>query len=244
MPHNTDTAVQMQRRYYAETAAEYDAMHVHEGDDNPRTLKWVCSLLRMVEAQTVLDVGAGTGRAVRHLLDNMPGLTIRGIEPVKARIEEAVAKKGIPDGIISEGVGEALPFADKSFDVVCCFAMLHHVPKPDKVVREVLRVARKAVIIVDGNRFAQGSWPIRLLKLGLYKAGLWRIVDYLKTGGKRYILSAGDGVQYSYSVYDSFELMAEWADQLIALPTESYKATSWFHPILTSSVVLVCALKD
>ena len=43
MPHNTDTAVQMQRRYYAETAAEYDAMHVHEGDDNPRTLKWVCS---------------------------------------------------------------------------------------------------------------------------------------------------------------------------------------------------------
>ena len=122
--------------------------------------------------------------------------------------------------------------------------MLHHVPRPDAVVREVLRVARKAVIIVDGNRFGQGSWPVRLLKLGLYKAGLWRLVDYLKTGGKRYILTPGDGVQYSYSAYDSFDLIAEWADQLTVIPTEDYKATSWFHPLLTTSVVIVCALKD
>ena len=111
----------------------------------------------------------------------MPGLSVRGIEPVAARIEEAIQKKrDSKKGIITQGTGEALPFEDASFDVVCCFAMLHHVPRPDAVVREVLRVARKAVIIVDGNRFGQGSWPVRLLKLGLYKAGLWRLVELSK----------------------------------------------------------------
>ena len=39
MSHNYDRAVQIQRQYYADTAAEYDAMHAHEGDDNPRTLR-------------------------------------------------------------------------------------------------------------------------------------------------------------------------------------------------------------
>jgi hypothetical protein len=122
--------------------------------------------------------------------------------------------------------------------------MLHHVPEPDAVIREMMRVARKAVIIIDGNRFGQGSWPMRLLKLALYKAGLWGVIDYIKTGGKGYILSPGDGVHYSFSVYDSLHLIAAWADQLILIPTESYKATSWFHPLLTAEVVLVCALKD
>jgi len=244
MARNYEEAVKIQRQYYSDTAAEYDAAHTNEGDDNPRTLRWVCGLLRMIEARSILDVGAGTGRAVRHLLDNMPGLSVRGIEPVAARIEEAIQKKGIPRGVITQGVGEDLPFEDASFDVACCFAMLHLVPKPDAVIREMLRVSRKGVIIVDGNRFGQGSWPVRLLKLVLYKAGLWRIVDYLKTGGKRYILTEGDGVQYSYSVYDSFNSVAKWADQLIVIPTEGYKVTSWFHPLLTASVVLVCALKD
>ena len=79
---NRDNAVLIQRRYYAETAAQYGAMHSHEGDADPRTLSMVRALLGMVEARSALDVGAGTGRAIRYLLDHMPGLSVRGIEPV------------------------------------------------------------------------------------------------------------------------------------------------------------------
>jgi ubiquinone/menaquinone biosynthesis C-methylase UbiE len=241
---NHDKAVSIQRQYYADTAAKYDAMHAHEADDNPRTLLWIYGLLRMIEARTVLDVGAGTGRYIRRLLDDLPELSVRGIEPVGAQIEEAVRKKGIPEGVITQGTGEALPFEDSSFDVVCCFGMLHHVPKPDTVVREALRVARQAVIIVDGNRFGQGSWPLRLLKLALYKTGLWGVVNQIKTGGKGYLVTPGDGLAYSYSVYDSFDRLSEWADQLAVIPTGDYETTSWFHPLLTSSAVIVCAIKD
>jgi len=241
---NRDNAVLIQRRYYAETAAQYGAMHSHEGDADPRTLSMVRALLGMVEARSALDVGAGTGRAIRYLLDHMPGLSVRGIEPVGALIEQAIQKNGVPEDLIAQGVGEALPFGDASIDVVFSFAILHHVPKPDAVIREMLRVARKAVIIVDGNRFGQGSWPVRLLKLALYKAGLWGVVNYLKTGGDGYLITPGDGLAYSYSVYDSFDRMAEWATRLIVMPAEAGKATSWFHPLLTSGCVLVCAIKE
>ena len=244
MPRNCEKDVQIQRQYYAATAAEYDAMHAGEGDDDPINLRLVFALLRMMGARTVLDVGAGTGRAIRHLTQNMPELCVRGVEPVQERIDEAVRKKGIPEGVIIRGVGEALPFENASIDVVCAFAMMHHVTNPDAVVVEMLRVARKAVIIIDGNRFGQGSWPLRLLKLALYKTGLWGVTNYLKTGGKGYNLTEGDGLFYSYSVYDSFDQIAKWANQLIVVSNEACKARSWIHPLLTSSGVLLCALKD
>ena len=243
MPRSFDEDILIQRKYYTETAAEYDAAHAGEGDDDPVNLRMVCGILRMIEARTVLDIGAGTGRAIRHLTEQLAGLTVRGVEPVAARIAQA-AKKGIPAGLIVQGVGEALPFGNASFDVVCAFAMLHHVTNPDAVVREMLRVARRGVVIIDGNRFGQGSWPMRVFKLGLYKAGLWGIIDYLKTGGKGYNLTEGDGLFYSYSVYDSFNRIAEWAGQMMVIPNEACKARSWLHPLLTSSGVLLCALKD
>jgi ubiquinone/menaquinone biosynthesis C-methylase UbiE len=244
VPTNTSKAVQIQRRYYTDTAAEYDSAHAGEGDDNPLTLRLLCGFLRMIEARTVLDIGAGTGRAIRHLMNNMPELSVRGVEPVAARIHEAVQKKGIPSGVIVQGVGESLPFEDASIDVVYALGMLHHVTNPNDVVSEMMRVARKGIIIMDGNRFGLGPWPVRIFKLALYKAGVWKIVDYLKTRGKGYNLTEGDGLFYSYSVYDSFDHIAKWAGQLIVLPNEAGKARSWLHPLLTSGGVFLCALKE
>ena len=244
MPSDVDKQVSWQRQYYHDTAAEYDAAHAGEGDDDPVNLKMLYGFLRMIEARSLLDIGAGTGRAIRHLMNNMPDLKVRGVEPVAARIQQGIQNKGIPQGVVIQGVGEALPFENASIDVVCAFGMLHHVKNPENVIREMMRVARKAVIIVDGNRFGLGSWPVRLLKLGLYKAGVWKIVDYLKTGGKGYNLTDGDGLFYSYSVYDSFYLIAEWAGQLIIVPNEACKARSWLHPLLTSGGIFLCALKE
>lgn len=244
MPDNLSKAIQIQRQYYTDTAAQYDEAHSGEGGDDPLTLRLLFGFLRMIEARSVLDIGAGTGRAIRHLMDNMPGLQVRGVEPVAEQIDIAVQKRHIPKGIIIQGVGEALPFENASIDVVCEFAVLHHVKNPDAVISEMLRVARKAVIIIDSNRFGLGRWPVRILKLALCKAGVWGIVNYLKTGGKGYNLTEGDGLSYSYSVYDSFDRIAAWAGQLIIIPNEACKARSWLHPLLTSGGIFLCAFKD
>jgi len=244
MLRSSDKAVLIQRQYYSDTATRYDTMHASEGGGDQETLKIVRGLLRMVEPETLLDVGAGTGRTIRHLLDSMPGISFRGIEPVEALIDQSVLQNGIPEGLIIQGTGEALPFGDETFDVVCSFAILHHVRRPEAVVREMTRVARKAVIIADSNRFGQGRWFVRLLKLALYKVGLWGVVNYVKTAGKGYMLTSGDGLAYSYSVYDSFDCVAGWAAHLMLIPAEQHNAASWFHPLLTSSTVIVCALKE
>src|SRR6202021_2898405 len=124
MPSDVDKQVSLQRQYYSDTAAEYDAAHAGEGDDNPINLKMLFGFLRMIEARTVLDIGAGTGRAIRHLMDNMPGLQVRGVEPVAARIEQGVQNKGIPRGVIIQGVGEALPLENASIAGLCASVML------------------------------------------------------------------------------------------------------------------------
>lgn len=244
MFRDPDKAVQAQRQYYADTAEQYDSMHAREAGDDHANMKIICGLMRILDARTVLDVGAGTGRGLRHLRENLPDLHVRGIEPVPSLIQQAVQKNGIPQGTIIQGVGEALPFEDASFDVACSFGILHHIANPEVVIREMLRVASAAVIISDGNRFGQGTWPTRLLKLFLFKLGLWRIVNYLKTRGKGYLLTEGDGVAYSYSVYDSLACITEWADRVVLIPGEPGKVKSWFHPLLTAGTIIVCAMKE
>ena len=81
MSRDSKNALEVQRQYYTDTAEQYDEMHAHEAGGDYANMKFICLLMRMIDARTVLDVGAGTGRVIRHLLDNLPGLQVRGIEP-------------------------------------------------------------------------------------------------------------------------------------------------------------------
>jgi SAM-dependent methyltransferase len=97
---------------------------------------------------------------------------ICGVEPVEALVRQGISSgvnKGFPLLLAS---GDALPFADNSFDAVCEFGILHHVPDPARVVKEMLRVARNVIVISDANRFGQGFLPLRILKLLLFKLKL------------------------------------------------------------------------
>jgi ubiquinone/menaquinone biosynthesis C-methylase UbiE len=238
-------AVALQRKYYTDTAARYDSMHAHEGGTDASITQFVYAFAAMLEVRTILDVGTATAAGMRDLKKAMPHLFVCGVEPVGALVQQAVKNGNTASGPIVQATGEALPFANASFDAVCEFATLHHAANPTAVVEEMLRVARKAVFICDSNRFGQGSLPARLLKLALYKVGLWRAFNYLRTGGKGYVITEGDGLAYSFSVYDSLEPIHRWADRIILIPTTGdAKNGSWFHPLLTSSGILVCALKD
>src|SRR5215813_7835629 len=238
MPTVLEEAVAIQRRYYSETAATYEQMHAHEGDENAFNRKFVEAILQMLDARSVLDVGTATGYRLHDLRCALPGAFLCGVEPVDALLGIARRNDVLSSGALIRGTGLALPFADKSFDVVCEFSILHHVQHPDVIVREMLRVARKAVLISDSNRFGQGGVLARLAKLALYKTKAWRVFDWLRTGGKGYRITDGDGLSYSYSVYDSYSLLASWADRVLLIPASSEKHQSWFHPLLTSGGIL------
>lgn len=202
----------LQSGYYARTASDYDAAHVHGDDEHAMALGWLAAMIEQRGYVSVLDVGSGTGR-VLHYLKRVAGLELRGVEPVAA-LREVGHRGGLSESQLVEGDALALAFEDNSFDLVCSFGVLHHIADHQRAVAEMTRVARKAVFISDANNFGQGSLRNRILKQALRALGLWRAYDYARTGFKGYHFSEGDGVFYSYSMFDDLPVIeAKFPDQ-------------------------------
>jgi len=94
---------------------------------------------------SVLDVGCGEGALLRAVTADG---SIRGvgIEP-----EEAAAERARAAGLeVRPGLAEALPFADDSFDVITLEYVAHHVEHLPRALHEAARVARRAVLVLDG----------------------------------------------------------------------------------------------
>jgi ubiquinone/menaquinone biosynthesis C-methylase UbiE len=196
-------AIQIQRSYYADTANRYDSMHVHQDDEHSFALRFMISFMQQLGIESVLDIGSGTGRGLLTLNRAMPDITAIGVEP-SAELRQVGYSNGISETQLIDGDAMDLAFDDNSFDLVCEFGALHHIPAPSKAVGEMLRVSRKAIFISDSNNFGQGSKLARLFKQALNSARLWPLADLIKTRGKHYTISEGDGLAYSYSVFNDY----------------------------------------
>lgn len=234
----------LQRQYYESTAGTYAASHEVDNPECQEALDMLTALSPVWGAQSLLDVGSGAGRVLRHFQDTAPQLKLAGIEPVPALIREA-ERAGLRRGTIREGTGLSLPYPDGSWDVVTAFGVLHHVAEPHRVVAEMLRVARRAVVVSDGNRFGQGRPVARLAKAALCATGLWPAWIALRTRGKGYSVSDGDGVHWSYSVYDSMALLRAGSRRLMTLEYDGAGRGigPWSTGLLNASAVMVAALK-
>ncbi len=100
--------------------------------------------------ERVLDVGAGTGGfafAAAPLVREVVAVDV--VPAVLAEGQARVAEFGNVTFVVADAA--ALPFEDGSFDVAACVRTLHHVPRPELVVAELVRVIgfRGQVLIVD-----------------------------------------------------------------------------------------------
>ena len=83
--------IKEQHAYYLRTAEHYDAMHVHQVDEHGKALGGFMGLADVFgPVGSVLDVGAGTGRAIERLKIRWPSARVIGIEPVEALREVAI----------------------------------------------------------------------------------------------------------------------------------------------------------
>jgi ubiquinone/menaquinone biosynthesis C-methylase UbiE len=211
--------VELQRAYYGRTAADYDESHVFSDVEHEIAFDILAGWLPRIGVETILDVGAGTGRAQRRAAEIGLPQHITGIEPVAA-LRDVGHRNGVPKDRLIEGDATRLPFADDSVDLAMEFAVLHHIRDHRRAVAEMCRVARKGVFISDSNNFGQGSFAARVLKNGLWATGLWPLADFLRTRGKGYHWSEGDGIFYSYSVLDSIPVLRAKFPQVYIFTTQ------------------------
>lgn len=210
-----------QESYYKNTAEEYDAMHLNNAVDGEHynALYYMSACITQYNIKSILDVGAGTGRTLKFLKNAHPNLRVVGIEPVEA-LREVGYRNGLAKDELISGDGTHIQFEDASFDLVCEFGILHHVPKPNLVVAEMLRVAKRSIFISDSNNFGQGSYLARSIKQAINYIGLWPMYNYVITKGKMYHYSEGDGVFYSYSVFNNLKQLKASTTKIYFLNTQ------------------------
>jgi methionine biosynthesis protein MetW len=103
----------------------------------------------------VLDVGCGDGTLMEFLKNNKE-IDIRGIEISKVNVQRCIGK-GLT---VIEGDAEKdlSQFPDESFDFVILSQTLQAFLNPEKVISELLRVGKKAIVTIPNF----GYWKVRL----------------------------------------------------------------------------------
>jgi SAM-dependent methyltransferase len=88
----------------------------------------------------VLDVGVGPGRTARLVEAAVPGAQVTGLDVID------VLQEDVPL-VLYDGL--SFPFEDGRFDVALVLYTLHHARQPARVLDEAVRVARRAVVVIE-----------------------------------------------------------------------------------------------
>lgn len=175
---------------------EWATRHLHKGNDWNNTQhtdeddEWVMSywdsrnhshrpfLIEKISAfypfSSILEIGCNCGPNLYLIAKKLPDVEIRGIDINPMAVQKGnqwFAQEGISNVKLSVGKADELEqFQDKSFDIVFTDAVLIYVgaDKIQKVIHEMLRVARRALILVEWH------CPEPQNSLGTYYAGCWK----------------------------------------------------------------------
>lgn len=111
----------------------------------------VGALLGLVEPSWVVgDIGCGTGEVAASLAPFVSHVVAIDGSPEMLQ-SAAVRLSDLPNVEVRRGDLELLPLDDGALDAATVFLVLHHVPAPERAIREVARVLRPGgrLLIVD-----------------------------------------------------------------------------------------------
>ena len=155
---------------YKHLTPVYDSVNAIMGF-GPSLLRRVVTLVDPKEDERLLDLACGTGTLLNEVLAFQPGARVAGLDPdgpalAIARSKNVAAGMGLS---LIQGVGQRLPFADASLDVVISTMAFHHMPTLTKrqTVAEVYRALK------GGGRFVLADFgrPSNLLAALLLHLG-------------------------------------------------------------------------
>jgi ubiquinone/menaquinone biosynthesis C-methylase UbiE len=138
----------------------------------------VISAAGVSEGFRVLDVSAGTGEAARAALPIAgPSGAVVGADISVAMLEAARVRLQAPRFLPVAADGQAMPFADASFDAVICHLGLQFFSQPAlglSEFRRVLRRGRKVALCVISTADRAPMWGVLADTIGRLRPGLWK----------------------------------------------------------------------
>lgn len=92
----------------------------------------------------LLEIGCGNGFFLKEV-QNMGIKSVYGIEPSKSSVKEAPEniRKNIKVDILKSGL-----FRNNSFDIICCFHTLDHIPNPNKFIKICFNLLKKNGLVI------------------------------------------------------------------------------------------------
>lgn len=145
----------------------------------PNYYRWTDAFLRDLQPGTVVELGAGDGEMTDLIRERAPRWCAR-ITPTElvASGVERLRAKGYAEAQQADAC--RTPFPDDAFDVAITYDVMHHVADPAAMAREMVRIARRRVFLIEANG---ASLVRRLLELtdtyrrageGSYRPGQYR----------------------------------------------------------------------
>jgi SAM-dependent methyltransferase len=120
---------------------------------NPDYLELLARRFGFASIGSVLDVGAGIGHWGMLLASVLPpDALVVGLERDPGWVAEADRRRAERQDAgrfrFDQGVAEALPYEDASYDLVTCQTLLMHVADPEAVIAEMVRVAKPGGLVL------------------------------------------------------------------------------------------------
>lgn len=172
----------------------------------------------------VLEIGVGLGSD--HVRFARAGAVLTGVDLTPAAIDltqRRLALEGLWSDL-SVADAEALPFHDRSFDVVYSWGVLHHTPDSDRAIREALRVLRpggRACLMLYARRswVGAGLWT----RYGLLRGRPWLSVarilaEHLESPGTKAFTRRELEARFARLDDPTFERALSPADRKVAGP--------------------------
>jgi ubiquinone/menaquinone biosynthesis C-methylase UbiE len=127
-------------------ASDYDAM-----DHTEVNARFCSDLLALRPPGRVLDVGTGTALIPIELCRRAPGIEVHAIDMASSML--AIARRNVARAElgarihIESGDAKATRWGDLAFDTVISNSLIHHMPDPGRVLREMFRLVRPGGVL-------------------------------------------------------------------------------------------------
>jgi ubiquinone/menaquinone biosynthesis C-methylase UbiE len=135
---------------------------------------------------SVLDVGCGEGVVTERLAQRLAPVKVLGVDADEAHLKAEWESRTASNISFATGSAYDLPFADGSFDLVCCIEVLEHLERPRDALAEMSRVAGRALLLSVPN---EPSWRISHFLAGRDVRRLGDTPGHINHWSKRAFLS-------------------------------------------------------